>query len=125
MREVSIASVQFRTSEDIEENLNKALRFIDEAKEKGADVVLFPEFWLTGTPTFGDNTKQLEHAESIPGPTTETLQRKAKEAGIYIIPVTLASGSPPPSMLYATIIKTPASLALFLEFMSYQCMIFT
>lgn len=89
MREVSIASVQFRTGEDVEENLNKALRYIDEAEEKNAHVVLFPEFWLTGTPTFDDNSKLYKLAESIPGPTISTLQRKAKEAGIFIIPGTL------------------------------------
>ena len=89
MREVSIASVQFRTEENAEDNLNKALRYIDEASGKGADVIVFPEFWYTGTPTFGDNTKQQELAEAIPGPTFTTLQKKAKEAGIFIIPGTL------------------------------------
>jgi deaminated glutathione amidase len=89
MREVNIASVQFRTGKDPEENLRKALRFIDEAATKGADVILFPEFWLTGTPTFGDNTRLYELAEEIPGPTFDTLQKKAKETGIFIIPGTI------------------------------------
>lgn len=93
MREVNIATVQFRTENDPKVNLHKALKYCEEAAVKGAQAICFPEFWLTGTPTFGDNSRLYELAESIPGPTFDALMKKADETGLYIIPGTIIEKS--------------------------------
>ncbi len=89
MREVTIATAQFKSEKDPKVNLDKALKYCDEAARKGAQAICFPEFWLTGTPTFEDNSHLYELAESIPGPTFEILMKKAEETGLLIIPGTI------------------------------------
>jgi len=89
MREVRVASAQFETTLDSEENRRKALRYCEEAARKGAQAICFPEYWMTGTPTIGDNSGLEKLAERVPGPTFDAFARKAKELGIYIIPGTI------------------------------------
>ena len=38
-----LAMAQMRVAESVSENLDKTLRFMKEAKERGADLILFPE----------------------------------------------------------------------------------
>lgn len=62
-------------------NLARALQWIDKAGEEGASIVCLPEYFATGYMGKGLS----ETAESIPGPITEALSKKAEEAGIYIV----------------------------------------
>jgi hypothetical protein len=63
-------------------NLLKALKMIDNATaQKDTDLILLPELFSTG-PVSNDI---LSLAETIPGPTTDTLAAKAKEKNAYII----------------------------------------
>ncbi len=89
MREVKVATAQFETTPDLEENRKKALRCCDEAALKGAQAICFAEFWMTGNPTKGDNSRLVKQAEPIPGPTFKLFEKKAKELGIYIVPGTI------------------------------------
>jgi predicted amidohydrolase len=70
-------------------NLRKALGYCDEAAHKGAQAICFAEFWMTGNPTIGDNSKLRNLAEPVPGPTFNSFEKKAKELGIYIVPGTI------------------------------------
>ncbi len=89
MREVKVATAQFETTLDPEMNLRKALGYCDEAAHKGAQAICFAEFWMTGNPTIGDNSRLRNLAEPVPGPTFSSFEKKAKELGIYIIPGTI------------------------------------
>ena len=66
---------------DKEANVEKAIRYIAEAANKGAEVVCLPEYFNTG---FGykDIAKMREElskqAEPIPGPTIQRLQQACK-----------------------------------------------
>jgi len=53
-----------------------------EAKQQGADLIVFPELSLTGY-TLRDHVYEL--AETIPGPSTRTLQKIARQEDIHII----------------------------------------
>lgn len=89
MREIRVATAQFETTPDPEENKRKALRYCEEAAKKGAQAICFSEFWMTGNPTTGDNSRLLNLAEKVPGPTFDAFAKKAKELGMYIIPGTI------------------------------------
>jgi predicted amidohydrolase len=83
-RDVAIASVQM----DIEignpkATLAKIAGWIDRAGEARADVVLFPELVLSAGYSLGD--KFYDVAETVPGPSTEALGRKAREHRLYVI----------------------------------------
>jgi len=89
MREVTLATVQFDTTKDLDVNRKKALDFCESAAKQGAQAVCFPEFWLTSTPVVGEFDRLIPLAESVPGPTFDLFCKKAKELGMYIVPGTI------------------------------------
>lgn len=65
--------------------LEKHLPFIDEAGEKGVQILCFQEIF--NTPYFcpGQDSKWYESAESVPGPTTDLMSEYAKKYQMVII----------------------------------------
>jgi predicted amidohydrolase len=63
-------------------NIKKMENNVKKAKKRGADMVIFPELALTGY-TVRDELYEL--AETIPGKSTETLEKLAKQTRMYII----------------------------------------
>ncbi len=75
-----VAAVQLRVGTVKDDNLDRALRLIDEAAAAGASLVVLPEcFTYIGPPE-----SFAAAAESIPGPTTAVLAAKAREHGIVL-----------------------------------------
>ena len=64
------------------ENLRKIEKLTLEAKEQGADLIIFPEMSLTGYVVL-DQVYEL--AETIPGPSIEKVEALAKRTGTHII----------------------------------------
>lgn len=62
--------------------INKAIRLVRQAGERGSKLVVLPEVW-TGL-GYSDNTIYRDIAETIPGPTTDLLSREARRYGMYI-----------------------------------------
>jgi N-carbamoylputrescine amidase len=87
-RRVTIAAVQMAPKIGaVEENVWRALAFIDQAAAQGAKFVCLPELFNTGyfcRPNHLDNT-YFQLAESIPGPTIDKLAAKAKAYLLYLI----------------------------------------
>jgi N-carbamoylputrescine amidase len=81
-RRVRVAAVQV-TSENgqLERNLANAERFVAEAAERGAEVVLCPEFLAAG---YMYEESIWRSGESRDGPTESWLRRLAKHHGIYV-----------------------------------------
>lgn len=75
-----IAACQMNTQSDKAENLAKAEALIDDAARAGAQLVALPEMFNI----LGPNEVIQAACESIPGPTSQFLQSKAREHGIYI-----------------------------------------
>jgi len=68
--------------ENKQENIKKIEEITVKAKEQGADLVIFPELFLTG---YVVRDQIYELAETIPGPSTQKMEQVAKETGMYII----------------------------------------
>ncbi|MGB9675790.1 MAG: carbon-nitrogen hydrolase family protein [Candidatus Bathyarchaeales archaeon] len=67
---------------DKKRNLEKMEKIITEATKEKADLVIFPELSLTGY-VVRDEIYNL--AETIPGPSTETMEKIAKKTGAYVV----------------------------------------
>ena len=80
-------------------NLRTMATFLEEARKKEADIILFPELALTGYVT-KDRTYEL--AETIPGPSTEKMCRLAKENHIHIVYGMIEKSSKAEGIVYNT-----------------------
>lgn len=82
--EVTVAAIQITAHDrDKQGTVEKVLRLIDQAGERGAALTVLPEVW-TGLGASSDDAYR-EIAEPVPGPTTERLQEKARKYGMTIV----------------------------------------
>jgi N-carbamoylputrescine amidase len=80
-----IGLVQMSCSTDPDANVQKAIRGIREAAAKGAEIVCLPELFRSQYFCREENAELFNLAETIPGPTTETLASVAKELQVSIV----------------------------------------
>ena len=83
MTKIAIAQVQ--SSTDKAENLDKALRLIDQAKSQGAELIAFPEFLMAFSPTSQSAAELTAVAESVDGPFIEALRAAANAAKLGVL----------------------------------------
>ena len=83
---MKIALAQLSLSRDVNQNLDKALKAMDEAAEAGAQVICFPEIQFS--PFFPQHPKRdVEHyAHSIDHQVIKRLQEKCVERNLVAIP---------------------------------------
>ena len=79
---LQLSSKVATTPDDIKANLNKALGYISKAAKAGADVVAFPEMYMSNY-TAQNESRYL--AETVPGPITDVLTKAARDNNIYIV----------------------------------------
>jgi predicted amidohydrolase len=85
-RTVRLGLVQMQSSQDGAVSLKKAIDGIAAAKKKGAQIVALPELFLN--PYFcqrKDDNAAFALAQPVPGPTTEALQKAAKENSVVLV----------------------------------------
>jgi len=84
-RTIKVGMVQSSCSNDLSDNMAKAIAGIRDAAAKGAQIVCLQE--LFGSLYFCDieDHDNFKLAESIPGPATETFSSLAKELGVVIV----------------------------------------
>ncbi len=82
-RDIVVGSIHYRPrgNNSSQENLEKFSGFINQAAEKGADIVCLPE----GITLISTGKNYLEASEPVPGPTTGFMGRVAARHGIYIV----------------------------------------
>jgi N-carbamoylputrescine amidase len=80
-----IGLVQMSMSPDPDANLAKAVARIKEAAKQGASLVCLPELFRTQYIGQRVDPALFDLAEPVPGPTTETLGKIAREAGVVVI----------------------------------------
>jgi N-carbamoylputrescine amidase len=81
----SVGLVQMSCGRDPNENVTKAEWKIREAAGRGAQVICLQELFRSQYFCREENHELFALAESIPGPTTHTLGRLARELGVVII----------------------------------------
>lgn len=78
---VALAQISCKVG-DKKHNINIMKKNIKQAKEKGANIVIFPELSLTG---YLNRDIAYELAEPIPGPSIHSMEEIAKKESIYIV----------------------------------------
>jgi N-carbamoylputrescine amidase len=84
-KNVKIGTVQMSCNSKPEENLSKAIVKIREAAAKGAQIVCLQELFTSLYFCDVEDYENFKLAESIPGPSTESLSAVAKELDVVII----------------------------------------
>ena len=84
-QKTTLALIQMRCSPDPEENRARAVEKIREAAGKGAGIICLPELFASQYFCQEENHKCFELAETIPGPSSETLGKLAGELGVVIL----------------------------------------
>ena len=80
-----LALIQNHCSPDRNENLERALNSMEQAKESGADMVVFPELAVDRFFPQYEEWNAREIAEPIPGPTTRVIGSKAKSLSLVTV----------------------------------------
>lgn len=93
MARVAIAQVE--SSKDKQQNLARALTWIEQAKTGGADLIAFPEFMMAFSPASQSSRELAQLAEPITGPFVAALSDSAKAAGISVLATIYESGAAP------------------------------
>jgi N-carbamoylputrescine amidase len=84
-RQVVLGLVQMRCSNDPEENLKKILERIEEAANRGANIICTQELFRSQYFCQEESHDNFQLAESIPGPSTEALCKLAAKRNVVII----------------------------------------
>lgn len=81
----TIGIIQMQMSADPAANMKRAVELLREAKAKGVQVACLPELFLSYYFCQAEKHEYFKLAESIPGPSTETLGALAKELDMVIV----------------------------------------
>ena len=80
-----IGLIQMACTNDPKQNLQNAIDFIREAAKKGAQIICLPELFLSSYFCQTENPEHFSLAEPIPGPTSNSLAKLAKELETVLI----------------------------------------
>jgi N-carbamoylputrescine amidase len=85
MSKVKVGMVQMSCTSNKEDNLAKAIEGVKKAAAAGAQVVCLQELFTSLYFCDVEDYENFKLAEPIPGPSTDILQKVAKETGVVII----------------------------------------
>jgi len=80
---VAIAVAQFAPGDDIDDNIERMSRLAGDAANRGALLVVFPEYSSYFTPTM--DASWLVNAQTLHGPFVRALSQLAAELGIHLV----------------------------------------
>lgn len=83
---VRIGLVQMSCGENPDDNLEKAVSGIKITAAKGAQIISLPELFRTRYFCQAEDSKNFDLAETVPGPTTDTLSHLARSLKVVIVP---------------------------------------
>ena len=84
-KRTKVALIQMRCGLEPEKNFARAIEFVREAAQKGAQIVCLPELFRSQYFCQTEDHKNFELAEEIPGKSTSALAEVARETGAIII----------------------------------------
>ena len=82
---ITVGLVQMACSSDVDKNLASAIESICAAAKKGAQIICLPELFLTQYFCQTEDTQNFSLAEPLPGPTSDTFSKLAKELEVVLI----------------------------------------
>ncbi len=83
MKDIRIAAIACRAPVGhIEENLQRVVQWVRQARSAGADLVCFPEMNISG---YANSTAMASAAQPVPGPSTRVVSNLARETGMIIL----------------------------------------
>lgn len=80
-----IGLLQLSFSKNPDDNLKKAVNWIEKAARKGAKVICLPELFRSQYFCQVEDIKNFDLAETIPGPSTEAIGKIAKKLKVFVI----------------------------------------
>jgi N-carbamoylputrescine amidase len=84
----TIGIIQDHTTADVQANVARAERLVREAARRGAQIICLKELFNATYFCKSQQSERFDLAEAIPGPTTDSMTRLAKElAVVLIVPV--------------------------------------
>ncbi len=101
-----VAAIQMVSAQGIDENIVTARRLITEAAQKGAELVVLPEYW----PSIGRTDREKLAQAEVPGsgPIQDFMSAIAKEQKIWLIGGTLSLVAPEENkVLNTTLVYNP------------------
>jgi N-carbamoylputrescine amidase len=85
MRNIKLAVLQMRGNESQDKNVERAVARIEAAADEGVHVVCLQELFTGPYPCQSEDHRIFSWAETIPGPTSETLSELARRREIVIV----------------------------------------
>src|SRR5215475_11373900 len=80
-----VGLIQMSTTPNPDQNLDRAVQFIHQAREKGADVICLPELFRSQYFCQKEDAALFDLAETIPGPSTEAISQAARKLKVTVI----------------------------------------
>jgi N-carbamoylputrescine amidase len=81
----TIGLIQDHATADVAANLERTDRLVRQAASRGAQIVCLKELFQSPYFCKSQNSDRFDLAEPIPGPTTEAMQRLARELGVVLV----------------------------------------
>ncbi len=81
----TVGLLQIAVGKDVNDNLKKAVSWIEKAAKKGAEVICLPELFRSPYFCQTEDVANFELAETIPGPSTEVISKSAKKNKVAVI----------------------------------------
>jgi N-carbamoylputrescine amidase len=81
----TVGLVQIAMDKDPDINLDKAISYIEKAAADGAQVICLPELFRTQYFCQTEDVLNFDHAETIPGATTNTISKVAKGKKVVVV----------------------------------------
>ncbi len=85
MNNINIGLIQMSCSENVQENIEKTSAKIKEAAANGAQIICLQELFSSLYFCDVEDHDNFKLGETIPGPTTEIMQKLAKELGVVLV----------------------------------------
>ena len=102
MKSYLAASIQMWVGKTEEENLTRCLEKLDEAADRGASLIVYPESVNTSGP-YESREEAFDRALTIPGQFTQEICKKAAARGVYVA-INLNEQSESPRVFHTTIL---------------------
>jgi N-carbamoylputrescine amidase len=84
-KKFKIGLIQIRIGKNPDENLKKAVNWIEKAAKKGANVICLPELFRSQYFCQEEDIDNFNLAEEIPGPSTEAISKVCKKQGVVVV----------------------------------------